>query len=307
MGLTHHDSRAEVTRSVTANGITLRCATYGDPNDAPLLLIMGIGTQLDSWDREFCDGLVDAGFYVIRFDNRDVGLSERIEGTPDLAAIRAGEHSTLPYTLDDMAADVVGLLDVLHLERAHILGASMGGMVAQLVAINWPERVLSLCTIMSSTSDAAVGQADTAVLELMRRPAPPTREGAIEAAVERSRALAGSGFPFDKEAARRRAVAAYERAHEPAGRLRQQAAAIAAPDRTSALRQLSVPTVAIHGSDDRLVDISGGRAIADAVPGAWLEVVDGMGHGIVPGAWPQIIAAVRRNANRATALPGDFT
>lgn len=307
MGLTNHDTRVEVTRSVTANGITLRCATYGDPAGEPLLLIMGIGTQLDGWDRGFCDGLVDAGFHLIRFDNRDVGLSQRIEGTPDVAAIRRGDLSTLPYTLDDMAADAVGLLDVLGLERVHLLGASMGGMVAQLVAIHRPERVLSLCTIMSSTGERSVGRADPAVLELMRRPAPATREGVIEAAVERSRALAGSGFPFDEQAARSRAAVAHDRAHEPAGRLRQQAAAIAAPDRTSALRELRVPTVAIHGSDDRLVDISGGRAVAAAVPDAWLEVVDGMGHGIVPGAWPQIIAAIRRNADRASSLPGDHS
>ncbi|MDQ7905264.1 alpha/beta fold hydrolase [Phytohabitans sp. ZYX-F-186] len=305
MGSTRHDLRAEVTRSVTANGISLCCATYGDPADPPLLMIMGIGTQLDGWDVSFRDDLVDSGFFVIRFDNRDVGLSQRLEGVPDLTAIRDGDLRTLPYTLDDMAADSVGLLDALGIDRAHILGASMGGMVAQLVAIHWPERMLSLCSIMSSTGDPSVGQADPAIMELMRRPAPATRAGVVEAAVERSRALAGSGFPFDEEAARTRAAAAYDRAHDPAGRLRQQAAAIASADRTPALRGLRVPTVAVHGSDDRLVDVSGGQATADAVPGAWLEVVDGMGHGIVPEAWPQIIAAVRRNAARATALPGD--
>ncbi len=305
MGSTRHDLRAGGTRSVTANGITLCCATYGDPADPPLLMIMGMGTQLNGWDMGFCDQLVDSGFYVIRFDNRDVGLSERMEGTPDLAAIRRGDLSTLPYTLKDMAADSVGLLDALGIDRAHILGASMGGMVAQLMAIHWPERVRSLCLVMSSTGDRSVGQADPATMELMRRPAPATREGVVEAAVERSRALAGNGFPFDEDAARTRAAAAYDRAHDPAGRIRQQAASIASADRTPELRDLRVPTVAIHGTDDRLVDISGGRAIADAVPGAWLEVVDGMGHGIVPEAWPQIIAAICRNAARPTASPGD--
>lgn len=307
MGTIHHDLRAEVSRTVTANGISLRCATCGDPEDPPLLLVMGIGTQLDGWDRGFCDGLVGAGFHVIRFDNRDVGLSQRMEGTPDLAAIRRGDLSTLPYTLDDMAADCVGILDALGIERAHVLGASMGGMVAQLVAIRYPERVLSLAAVMSSTSNREVGRADPVVMELMRRPVPDTREGVIEAAVERSRALAGQGFPFDEEAARRRAAAAYDRAHDPSGRIRQQAAAIAATDRTALLRNLNVPTVAIHGSDDRLVGLSGGRAIADAVPGAWLEVVDGMGHGIVAEAWAQIIAAIRRNADRATPTPEDAT
>ncbi|WP_236791816.1 alpha/beta fold hydrolase [Amycolatopsis sp. GM8] len=305
MGSTPHDMRNEVPRSVLANGISLCCATYGDPADPPLLMIMGQGTQLDGWDRGFVDELIGSGFFVIRFDNRDVGLSQRIDGNPDLAAIRGGDLSTLPYTLDDMAADVVGLLDALGLDRAHLLGASMGGMIAQLVAIRWPERVLSLCSIMSSTGDRAVGQPDPDTIALMRRPAPPTREGVVEAAVERSRALAGSGFPFDEEAARTKAAAAYDRAHDPAGRLRQQAAAIAAADRTPALRGLRVPTVVIHGTDDRLVGISGGRATADAVPDARFEVIDGMGHGIVRGAWPQIITAVRRNAARATAIPGD--
>jgi pimeloyl-ACP methyl ester carboxylesterase len=305
VGSTRHDLRAEVTRSVAANGITLRCATYGETGGEPLLMIMGIGTQLDGWDLGFCDGLVDAGFFVIRFDNRDVGLSDRMPGQPDIAAIRGGDLRTLPYTLDDMAADAVGVLDALGIERAHVLGASMGGAVAQHLALQWPERVLSLCSIMSSTGDPSVGRADPAVLELMRRPAPSTREGVIEAAVERSRVLAGGGFPFDEGAARARATAAYERAHLPDGRLRQQAAAIATVDRTPALRELRVPTVAIHGSDDRLVAISGGQATAAAVPGAWLETIHGMGHGIVPGAWTQIINAIRRNADRATTLPGD--
>ncbi len=158
---------------------------------------------------------------------------------------------------------------------------------------------------MSSTGDPSVGRADPVVLELMRRPAPSAREEVIAAAVERSRALAGSGFPFDENAARRRAAAAHDRAHEPDGRIRQQAAVIATVDRTPALRDLQVPTLVIHGTDDRLVDISGGRAIAGAVPGAQLEIVEGMGHGIAPGAWTQIIKAVRRNADRATTFPGD--
>jgi pimeloyl-ACP methyl ester carboxylesterase len=309
VGSTRHDPQAEVTRSVTANGITLCYETSGDPAAEPLLMIMGLGTQLNGWDRGFVDALVDAGFFVIRYDNRDIGLSSRIEGSPDMPAIRAGDLSTLPYTVDDLAADAVGLLDALGIARAHVLGASLGGMIAQHVAIGWPERVLSLCSIMSTTGDRAVGQAAPAVMEVMRLPAPPTRDGVIEAAVERARMLAGSGFPFDEQAARIRATVAYDRAHDPAARIRQSAAAVAAAatDRTEALRGLRVPTVAIHGTDDRLIDLSGGRATADAVPGAWLEVVEGMGHGIVPGAWSQIISAVRRNADRATALPGDPT
>lgn len=287
-------------RTITANGVSIRCETYGEPADAPLLMIMGLGAQLTAWDRAFCDDLVDAGFYVIRYDNRDIGLSEHMGGSPDLDAIRRGDLTTLPYTLDDMAADAVGVLDALRIERAHVLGASMGGMIAQTVAIGWPERVLSLCSIMSSTGDRAVGQADPAVMELMRRPAADTREGVIEAAVERSRALAGD-LSFDEEGARARAAAAYDRDCDPAGRLRQQAAVIASGDRTSALRQLDVPTVVVHGSADRLVDLSGGRATAAAIPGARLEIVCGMGHGIPGDVWPQIMRVVVRNARRASS------
>lgn len=284
---------------VNANGIRLCYETYGESRADPLLMIMGLGTQLPDWDRNFCDDLVRQGFFVIRFDNRDCGLSQRFSGVPDFAAIRSGDLNSLTYTLDDMAADAVGLLDALSIESAHILGASLGGTIAQIVSIRWPDRVRSLCSIMSSTGDPRVGRADPDVLELIRQPAPDTRQGVIDAAVERARALAGPGFPFDETAVRLRATSAYDRAHYPAGRLRHQAAAIAASDRTGALGRLSVPTVVIHGSADRLVDVSGGRATADAIPGALLEVVDGMGHGIPAEAWPQIMRAVVRNARRA--------
>ena len=296
-------SRQEVPTSgvqeITANSTRLCYETYGTADGAPLLMIRGLGTQLPDWARAYCDDLVREGFFVIRFDNRDCGLSQRFAGVPDLAAIRRGDLTSLPYALDDMAEDAVGLLDALEIPSAHVLGASLGGMIAQIVTIRWPGRVRSLCSIMSSTGDRAVGQADPAALELVRVPAPDTRDGVVSTAIARSRALAGSGFPFDEDAVRRRAAAAYDRAHYPAGRLRHQAAAVAASDRTAALAGVAVPTVVVHGSEDRLVDVSGGRATAAAVPGASLEIVDGMGHGLPAAAWPQIMRAVVRNARRA--------
>jgi len=300
---TRQEVPASGVRVITANGITLSYETYGSSADEPLLMIMGLGTQLPDWDRRFCDDLVRQGFFVIRFDNRDCGLSQRFDGVPDMAAIRRGDRTSLTYTLDDMAEDAVGLLDALEIDRAHIVGASLGGMIAQIVAIRRPDRVRSLCSLMSSTGDPAVGRADPVVMELIRRPVPDTRQDVIDAAVERSRTLAGTGFAFDEAAARLRAASAYDRAHYPAGRLRHQAAAVAAGDRTAALSHLSVPTVVVHGSDDRLVDISGGKATADAIRGASLEVIDGMGHGIPVGAWPQIMRAVVRNARRARDRP----
>lgn len=285
-------------QEATANGIRLCYETYGSMVDEPMLMVMGLGTQLPDWDRGFCDDLVREGFFVIRFDNRDCGLSQRFEGLPDLPAIRRGDLSSLTYTLDDMADDVIGLLDALEIRSAHLVGASLGGVIAQLAAIRRPDRVRSLCSIMSSTGDPAVGWADPDAMELIRRPVPDSRQDVIDGAVERSRALAGTGFPFDEAAARLRVAAAYDRAHHPAGRLRHQAAAVAAVDRTVALGQLSVPTAVIHGSEDRLIDVSGGRATAAAIPGAVLEIVEGMGHGIPAQAWPQIMRAIVRNARR---------
>ena len=279
-----------------ANGLDICCETFGDPADPPLLMIMGNGAQLTSWPREFCERFVDRGFFVVRFDNRDVGLSTRFdEYDVDLAEIRAGSAHA-PYGLADMAEDAVGLMDALGLASAHLMGASMGGMIAQTLTIAHPERVRSLCSLMSSTGDRSVGRGDPAVLALLTAPVPDDRESAVELAVERGRLLAGPAFPFDAELARDRAAQAWDRANYPAGRRRHTAAALTQQDRTEALRLVRVPTVVIHGSADPVVSPTGGVATARAIPGAQLVIIEGMGHEVPAGAQPRIVDAVTANA-----------
>ena len=272
-----------------ANGIDLCYETFGDPTDPALLLVMGTGVQMTEWEPGFVAAFVERGFHVVRYDQRDVGLSTRLE---------AGAT----YTLFDMADDAVGLLDALGVDRAHVLGASLGGMVAQCVAIRHPERVLSLCSIMSTTGAPGVGTSRRDAREAMTAPRPSSRDGLIEAAVERARILRGGGFPLDEAMFRRRAAAAIDRAEYPAGRARHLAAIIATGDRTDALHSVVAPTVVIHGADDPLVHVSGGHATAAAIPGASLVVIPGMGHELPAGARPLIVDAFVANAARAAAI-----
>jgi pimeloyl-ACP methyl ester carboxylesterase len=282
-----------------ANGIELCFETFGDRLGEPLLMIMGNGAQLISWPSDFCEQFVARGFYVIRFDNRDVGLSTRFDDCDvDLAAVRAGS-APAPYGLSDMAADAVGLLDFLGVEQTHLLGASMGGMIAQTIAISYPDRVRSLSSLMSSTGDRSVGGGDPAAIAALTAVVPTDRTTAVEQAIERGRLLAGPAFPFDPGLARDRAERAWDRANYPAGRRRHTAAALTQPDRTEALGKLRVPTVVIHGSVDPVVSISGGLATSRAIPGARLVVIEGMGHEVPAGAQPRIVDAVTSNARRA--------
>ena len=286
-----------------ANGVELEYEVVGDPAARPLLLVQGLGAQLVSIEERFCAELAARGFKVIRFDNRDVGLSTRLDGagTPDLAAIWAGDHSSLAYTLDDMADDAAGLLDAVGVRRAHVAGISLGGMIAQLLAIRHPEKVLSLASIMSTTGDRRVGQPSAEGAGVLFTPMPAERDRYLEQAVANARlALAGSAFPFDPEAIRRAAARGYDRAHDPAGVGRQLAAALAATDRTEALRSLRVPTLVVHGDVDRLVGVSGGEATAAAVPSARLLRIPGLGHELPPGAWPTVADAIADNASRAS-------
>ncbi|MEU7815964.1 alpha/beta hydrolase [Pseudonocardia sp. NPDC049154] len=284
--------------TVRANGLDLCYETLGDPADPALLLIMGHGMQLDAWAPEFCAQFVNRGFFLIRFDNRDVGLSTKFAGVPDIEAARRGERAAAVYGLEDMAADAVGLLDALGVERAHVLGASMGGMIAQLLAIHHPGRVASLCSVMSTTGDREVGQARPEVLAALRSGAPRTRAEVVESQVEMARVLAGGGFPVDEERARARAAYAYDRCHHPEGKLRQQAAILVAPDRTPALRELRLPAVVVHGADDPLVGVSGGVATAAAIPGAELVVVPGLGHELPAGVYATVVEHVAATARR---------
>ena len=286
-----------------ANGIELEYETFGGPSAQPLLLIMGLGAQMITWDDGFCALLADRGFQVIRFDNRDVGLSTWMKdaGPPDMAAALGGQPRPA-YQLDDLAADAAGLLDALNIRAAHIVGASMGGFIAQLVAINHPERVLSLTSIMSGPggTDAIAPKPEGAAV-LMVSP-PDTRGERIEQAISFRRVLVGPRDPFDEAHERARATRSVDRAYYPAGVGRQLVAILAATSRTERLRQLRVPTLVVHGVDDVLVPVENGRVVAGAVPGARLIEFDGMGHDLPKRVWQQVADAIAELARQANTL-----
>jgi pimeloyl-ACP methyl ester carboxylesterase len=286
---------------VEANGIELEYDTFGDPGDPALVLVMGLRGQLIDWDPGFCELLTGHGFRVIRFDNRDAGLSTALDDqpAPDLGAIVAGDHGTVPYRVPDMAADLVGLLDALGIAKAHVAGVSMGGMIVQQSAIDHPERVLSLCSIMSTTGDPAVGQAKPEAMQVLTQPAPEGREAIIEQTVRAFRTIGSTGFPISDDDLRVRVTADYDRSYRPAGGQRQLAAIMASPSRTEGLHGVTAPALVIHGEADPLIDPSGGQATAAAIPGAELLTIPGMGHDLPKDAWPQITHAIATNAKRA--------
>ena len=289
-----------------ANEIDIEYETFGDPQSPPLLLIMGLGAQMISWEDDFCSQLAGRGFHVIRFDNRDSGLSTRMEaaGPPDMAAALSGNPQPA-YRLDDMAADAVGLLDALGIEAAHVVGASMGGYIAQLVAINHPDRALSLTSIMSgpNTAEGVPPTPEGAAVLVLKPPA--TREDRIELAMSIRRVLVGSADPFDEAFERARATRAVDRAYYAVGTGRQLVAVIAAEPRLERLKKLRAPTLVIHGKDDVLVPVENGRMVAAAVPGARLLEIDGMGHDLPRRVWPQVLDAIDANARKASVLqPG---
>ena len=287
----------------SVNGVEIAYEAFGDPADETMLLIMGLGVQMLGWDEQLCSELAGRGYHVVRFDNRDVGHSTKVEGgpRPDLMAAIAGDASTASYTLEDMADDCVGLLDELGVEAAHLVGASQGGMIAQTVAIRHPERVLSLVSIMSTTGDRQVGQPHPeAMPALLTRP-PAGKEGFVDFVVGAWKVIGSPGFETDEEALRARAAASYNRGIFPDGTARQLLAILASGDRTEALRRLDLPTTVIHGTDDVLVDVSGGKATADAIPGARLELIEGMGHDLPAQLWPRFVGLIAENAERAKA------
>ncbi|HEU4393314.1 MAG TPA: alpha/beta hydrolase [Solirubrobacterales bacterium] len=288
---------------VPANGIELCCQEMGDPDGEPLLLVMGLATQMIAWDETFCGMLAERGFRVVRFDNRDIGRSTKIEsaGVPRRADMMLGRRGSAPYLLRDMATDTVGLMDHLGIESAHLVGASMGGMIAQATAIEHPERVRSLVSIMSNTGSRWTGMPSRkAMAVLMARP-PRSREAAIERAVKTFTVIGSPGYPFEEERVRQVSGRSYDRGRSAAGVLRQLHAITASGDRTQALRRLRVPTTVIHGNRDPLVRPAGGRATARAVPGARLKMIDGMGHDLPRQLWPQFVEEIAANAGRAAA------
>ena len=274
--------------------------TFGSRDDPALLLVMGLGTQMVAWPEDFCRQLAGRGFFVIRFDNRDVGRSTHMRGRPPtIRQLLLRDKRAAGYSLADMAADGIGLLDHLGIERAHVAGASMGGMIAQTMAARHPDRVLSLASIMSNTGHRWKGTPGLRIYPtFMRRPG-RTREGAVESTVSVFRLIGSPGFPFDEDATRTTAGLSYDRGYNPAGTSRQLAAILAAGDRAAELRAITAPTVVIHGTKDRMVRPSGGRATAAAIPGAQLVTIDGMGHDLPRGAWDRMIDAIVANARRA--------
>jgi pimeloyl-ACP methyl ester carboxylesterase len=286
----------------TVGDVELCYEQFGDPTDPALLLIMGLGTQMIAWHDDFCAQLAARGFHVVRFDNRDIGRSTKLSALrpPTLAQLLRRDRGAAGYTLDDMADDAIGLLDHLEIERAHVVGASMGGMIAQLLAIRYPLRVRSLVSIMSNTGSRWNGQPSLRIYPVFLRPAPRVREAYVEHATRLFTAIGSPGFPRDDEDYRAMVNLAFDRGIDAAGAGRQLAAIVAAPDRTPALRQLDLPALVIHGTADKLVAPSGGRATANAIRGARLEMIEGMGHDLPRGAWPQILDGIEETAARAS-------
>jgi pimeloyl-ACP methyl ester carboxylesterase len=281
-----------------SNGIEIAYETFGEPDRPTLLLIMGLGMQMVAWDPEFCGMLADRGFHVVRFDNRDVGHSTKIEGgpKPNPLAAMVGFTGSASYRLDDMADDTAGLLDHLGADAAHVVGASLGGMVAQTLAIRHPGRVASLCSVMSTTGNRRVGMPRLRAFMTLLKRSPKEREAYVEWVVGVVRIIGSPGFPFDEERIRRRAGEAFDRSRYPIGIARQLVAVSASGDRTGELRKLRVPTVVIHGTDDPLIPIRAGRATARAIPDSKLVEVPGMGHDLPPQAWERIVNEIARNA-----------
>lgn len=295
--------RVEVARGVGPARLDIAYERFGEPRLPPVLLVMGLGTQMLGWPDGFCDALVRRGLHVIRFDNRDIGLSSHMTDAPapDVRAALLGDTSSASYTLSDMAGDTVGLLDALGLDGAHLVGASMGAMIAQVAAIEHPGRVRSLTSIMSSTGDRAVGQASPRALAALLSPPATTRAEAIERTVSILGVIGSPGFELDEADVRWRTGLAYDRAHDPVGVGRQLVAIAASGDRTAALRPVSVPTLVLHGADDPLVHVSGARATARAIPGAELIEFEGMGHHLPRELWAEIARHIGELVERAEA------
>jgi pimeloyl-ACP methyl ester carboxylesterase len=288
-------------RIAPANGIELAYQEMGDPDGEPLILVMGLATQMIAWDEEFCSLLADRGFRVVRFDNRDVGRSTRIDsaGIPSRVDMLAGRRATAPYLLVDMARDTTGLMDHLGFDTAHVMGVSMGGMIVQTMAIETPERLRSMVSMMSTTGSRWIGLPSYRAFGVLLGTPPKGRDATIERGVKTFSVIGSPGFPFDEERVRDVAGRAYDRGHSIAGVLRQLHAITASGDRTQALRGVDVPTTVIHGSRDVLVRPAGGRVTARAIPGARLRIIDGMGHDLPRAVWPEVVEAVAANAARA--------
>jgi pimeloyl-ACP methyl ester carboxylesterase len=286
--------------TVGANGIELYYEVHGNEADAPLLMIHGHGAQLIAWHAGLLAQLVELGFFVITFDNRDVGCSTYLDAAPipDAVAVVAGD-ATAPYTMADMADDAASLLDALGIEAAHVLGVSMGGMIAQAMAIGHPDRLLSLTSVMSSPDPVHVGSPSPETLAFMLEPGATTRAGVIEQSLQSWRRTGSPTLGIDEAWIADVAGRQFDRAFHPDGVARQFAAIVGSPDRRPGLAAVTVPSLVVHGSSDPLVTVEGGRATAAALPDATLLVFDQMGHDLPEAVWPEFLDAVHDVAKRA--------
>lgn len=296
------DSPPAEVATAHVNGIDIAYQPFGDEKATPLFLIMGLGSQMVLWDDDFCRQLAAGGYRVIRFDNRDIGLSSRFDAlpAPDLSAVAAamqrGETPPLPYTLADMAMDTAGLIAALGYERAHVVGESMGGMIGQIMAVDFPERLHTLTSIMSSTGSPRLPPPTPEALAILAAPFPTDHDGYVKSFMRAYGVLSGPALPVDKTRAQKWAEQSYERGLNPAGTARQFAALMAAGDRTAALASVKVPTLVIHGDADPLLPVECGRATAAAIPGSRLKIIAGMGHALPESVWTQVIAEITRHA-----------
>jgi pimeloyl-ACP methyl ester carboxylesterase len=289
---------------VPANGIQIAYETFGDRGARPLLMVMGLGAPMLTWHPDLCKLLAGRGFLVIRYDNRDVGRSTHLHDAPEpdvRAALRRGDVSSAAYTLDDMAEDGFGLLDALGLTVAHVLGASLGGMIAQTMAVRHPERVLSLTSIMSTPSPALANTTPEAGAALLRPPA-TSREGSIARATDIARIIGSPGYPPDNEWRAELAGRIWDQGLDPAGVMRQWMAILASGDRTEAVRGIRIPTLVVHGDSDPLINVAAGRRTAELIKDAELMVVPGMGHDLPRPVWPALADAISALADAISAL-----
>jgi pimeloyl-ACP methyl ester carboxylesterase len=286
---------------VPANGVELAYQEMGDPEGEPLLLVMGLAMQMIAWPEDFCALLAERGFRVIRFDNRDIGRSTKIDsaGVPRRVDMMIGRRSSAAYLLRDMAADTTGLMDHLGIESAHVVGVSMGGMIAQTMAIESPERVRTMVSMLSNTGSRWTGMPSRRAMAVLLGRPPHGRDAAIERAVKTFGVIGSPGYPFEEEQVRQVAGRSYDRGHSVVGVLRQLHAVTASGDRTQALRNVQIPTTVIHGANDVLVRPAGGRATARSIPSARLKMIDGMGHDLPRQLWPVFAEEIANNAARA--------
>ena len=282
------------------NGIDIAYDTFGLPGDEPVLLIMGLSSQMILWEDDFCRGLAGRGFHVIRFDNRDVGMSTKITeaGMPHIHALLMGKIALAPYTLADMAKDVSGLLDALGIGKAHVVGASMGGMIGQVMALTYPHRLKTLTSIMSTTGNPLLPPPRQEAMEILFRPIPIDRQGYVAYFKDVWRILSGPRFPMDDLKSTELGETSYTRGVDAAGNARQLAAIIASGSRKEMLALVKTPTLVIHGTHDPLVPVECGEDTAQSIPGARLMIMDGMGHSLPFQLWPEIISAIQDHVSR---------